>query len=359
MPKAKTIHCDVAYPIEVDPATGELPTEIMYFPVGKHKIHPMVNDKPSKDGIDLDIDASVLDCLQKDLETRLTQKVRPIADFDHRPGPASFLPKRFVWRDGAGVFLQGDWTSAGKSAIQGRDYSYFSPSFMLSGSKIVGLPQTGAIGALTNNPAFRDIQRIAAAEEGDTTEPTPQQGTTMSNPILTQAVSLGLITETADEVKAALQLVASHTALIKRAEAAETLVAASQAREQEALSVAATQAVETAITQGRLPGKNPAVKAAWVKAMLANPKDTAEMIGAMAPNPALSVVVPVKTGDAGRRVIQADGYSIQEQIELKLTAIRAANPNADLDTCYKLCEAANPELFRSASQEIEVEEVRA
>jgi Mu-like prophage I protein len=57
-----------------------------------------------------------------------------------------------------------DWTSAGERAVRGRDYSYLSPSFLLADNKIVGLPQSGSIGSLVNNPAFQSIRRIAASE---------------------------------------------------------------------------------------------------------------------------------------------------------------------------------------------------
>jgi phage I-like protein len=56
------------------------------------------------------------------------------------------------------------WTHSGKQSVEGRDYSYFSPTFQIDpdGSPS-GLPDNGAIGALVNNPAFRDMQRIAAS----------------------------------------------------------------------------------------------------------------------------------------------------------------------------------------------------
>jgi phage I-like protein len=48
--------------------------------------------------------------------------------------------------------------------VEGRDYSYFSPSFQIGADGApAGLPDNGAIGALVNNPAFRDMQRIAAS----------------------------------------------------------------------------------------------------------------------------------------------------------------------------------------------------
>jgi hypothetical protein len=100
--------------------------------------------------------------LQLDLQKLLRQNVRPYVDFDHVGGAAAALPKRFYWTD-EGVMLELDWTNAGKTAVSGRDYSYFSPTFLLDESgDPAGLPQAGSIGSLVNNPAFRSIRRIAA-----------------------------------------------------------------------------------------------------------------------------------------------------------------------------------------------------
>ena len=84
-------------------------------------------------------------------------------DFDHEGRTAAAIPRRFFWKPGEGVILEIDWTGAGKAAISGRDYSYFSPCFMLSeDGDPSGLPPSGAIGSLVNSPAFRSIKRIAA-----------------------------------------------------------------------------------------------------------------------------------------------------------------------------------------------------
>jgi phage I-like protein len=56
-----------------------------------------------------------------------------------------------------------DWTASGRNAISGRDYSYFSPCFLIDeNGDPTALPSTGAIGSLVNNPAFRNLARIAA-----------------------------------------------------------------------------------------------------------------------------------------------------------------------------------------------------
>ena len=88
-------------------------------------------------------------------------------DFDHQGKTAAAHPKQFFWNPGRGVFLELEWTKGGREAVEGRDYRYFSPTFGLdSKGNPTGLPSTGAIGALTNKPAFRSIQKVAASHAG-------------------------------------------------------------------------------------------------------------------------------------------------------------------------------------------------
>jgi phage I-like protein len=142
------------------------PNEIVYIPEGEHEIRPEVNGKPGKITVRVPKGkgASIAATLQADLEKRLSDNVRPIIDFDHnRSGAAAAIPSRFRYQEGLGVVLALDWTSSGRQAIEGRDFSYFSPEFLIQDDGTPGgLPAKGAIGALVNNPAFRSMPRIAA-----------------------------------------------------------------------------------------------------------------------------------------------------------------------------------------------------
>jgi phage I-like protein len=72
------------------------------------------------------------------------------------------VPRAFRWDPARGVMLKVDWTRSGQRAVLGNDYGYFSPCFLTDGSTVAGLPKTGEIGSLVNEPAFRDIPPIAA-----------------------------------------------------------------------------------------------------------------------------------------------------------------------------------------------------
>src|SRR5215469_1564456 len=116
--EAMLVQCDIGYPIAL--VDNEPPSEIMYMPVGRQKISPLVNGKPTQEPIDVEVDASVTETLQRELESRLSREPRPYGDFNHESKSASFLPKKFLWRDGEGLFLAVDWTASGRNAVKGR-----------------------------------------------------------------------------------------------------------------------------------------------------------------------------------------------------------------------------------------------
>lgn len=147
---------------------------IVYIPEGRHSIHPTVNGTPKQ--VVIDVPAAqgekIAAKLQADLKSRLEQNVRPFFDFDHQDiGAASALPKRFHYKPGAGIMVDLEWTGSGKRAIKAKDFSYFSPTFQIDKSGIPsGIPERGPLGALVNEPAFRDIPRIAAKDGASQTE---------------------------------------------------------------------------------------------------------------------------------------------------------------------------------------------
>lgn len=161
------VHCLITAAL-TSALASEAPDEIVYIPDGVHNIRPSVNGKPQD--ITVSIPAgkgkSIAAKLQAALDQRLAENVRPHLAFDHKTGPAAGIPKSFRYEPGRGIILSLDWTASGRSAIQGGDYGYFSPAFLVDGRGVPsGLPDKGEIGSLVNEPAFRDSPRIAAASE--------------------------------------------------------------------------------------------------------------------------------------------------------------------------------------------------
>jgi hypothetical protein len=177
----------------------------------------------------------------------------------------------------------------------------------------------------------------------------------MQNPVITQCVALGLIQDSDDLEVAATQLATTVTALQARIEGAEAQLADYRAREADAKKALAVEAVDAAIAEGRLPGKNIEIRTFWVNAMSANPEGTRKALAAMVPNPALKTVITIKHGDT-KRTAMAEGANIAEQIQLKVSAMRAKNPSLSIEDCYGLAEAENPELFAGATQTYATEE---
>ena len=200
------------------PEAGET-ASIVYIPEGTHTITPCVDGKPKKVTIKMEAanGEKIAASFQAALEKRLAANVRPTFDFDHRDrGPASALPRRFFYAPGQGLMAEIEWTGAGRRAIESKDYSYFSPTFLLDDDGVpAGLPERGPLGALVNEPAFRDIPRIAASDatpdQPDKNEPTPPA---MSKLIFAAlAINASADTAEADAVKAIEKLQSDHQSI--------------------------------------------------------------------------------------------------------------------------------------------------
>lgn len=276
-------HVTAGFGNEIESQTGS----IVYLPEGVHQIQATVNGKPQKRTVT--VDQRVLASFSEDLASRLARNVRPFAGFDHVAGPASFLPKEFRYEPGTGLVLDVEWTSAGKAAIEGKDYSYFSPNFLLMDGIPSGLAGHGEIGSLVNEPAFEVMEKIAASYK-----------TNIMN--IEHLVELGLVPEGQDPAsamevaKAALatlreeSVAAAHVetiqaqldAAVAEKDAAEGQVAdltkkvddlktAADAAE----DVSIEQIITEAVTAGRIAAQDVTSKAFWRKSIKADKAATA------------------------------------------------------------------------------------
>jgi hypothetical protein len=180
------------------PFDGVAPASILFFPAGKSEIQARKGGKPSL--VTVDINQDVVTTLQADLDAALTAAEsgtasRPFVDFQHEGGRAAALPKSFRWEEGKGVMLDLEWTASGKAAVEGKDFSYFSPEWMMKDGQITGLNLPGSVGGLVNTPAFQNIGKIAASFT--------TMDSYLSNEIMAVLLELGLITQTEVEQKAA------------------------------------------------------------------------------------------------------------------------------------------------------------
>ncbi|WP_193215175.1 hypothetical protein, partial [Luteolibacter marinus] len=107
--------------------TEGIPTEIVYLPEGEHRITPFVDGKAKAVTVKVPAarGAEIAASLQAALEKRQQANVRPWFDFEHKGGVASALPSAFRYEPGKGIMAAVEWTGAGRTAIEGKDFSYF------------------------------------------------------------------------------------------------------------------------------------------------------------------------------------------------------------------------------------------
>jgi phage I-like protein len=326
---------------------GQTPSEIVYMPKGRHKIKPNVNGAPKE--IEVDVDAYAVPLLHVALAKRQAEPVRPCGAFDHRPGPASLLPKAFKWDDNRGVVLEVDWTESGKKAVSGRDYSYFSPTFTLdSRGKVAGLTEQGEIGSLTNNPAFRTLQKIAAS--GDST--TVKTKEIMPNKIAEKLAELQVITaaeaESADEafVLRAVAGMHDHIQLVTATNKSLTKTNLElSAKVKDIEESEATRVIQAAIEEGKIPGKDEEVVAFYKEQYIKSPKTTIKVLASLSAATKREVTV---SSTESRKGAGANGRTSADMIEnqkRKVKEIRAANPHLDYDSAFNKAVAENPDIF--------------
>ena len=185
---------------------------IEYAPAGRHTVYASLNYEPGV--VTVLVDENAANFLNEPLKSWIEEaekgKVsRPFIDFDHEGKMAAAIPVKFFWDDG--IRLEVEWTDAGREAIEGRNYSYFSPEMMVDWEtgQILGLPNSGAIGSLVNTPAFQNIERLAAASSQ-----LNQQNRNMENEELQQQLIAAEVKVVATEKdKATLQ--ASYNSVVK------------------------------------------------------------------------------------------------------------------------------------------------
>ena len=153
---------------------GSVPKEIVFIPKGETLISASYQGKPKQ------VKASGTKELAALLNSQLQESIyaasqgissKPFVDFNHENGRASAHPVAFGWDEELGVMLELEWTPAGQSAVEGKEFSYFSPRFAWDDKtkQIMGLQQPGAVGGLVNTPAFQNIPAIAASLTESTT----------------------------------------------------------------------------------------------------------------------------------------------------------------------------------------------
>lgn len=215
----------VGAPVGQPTSEWPLPTSVEWMPAGDHDIRASLGGEPAEVKVSSGPeDAARLDAQLQEILARSSRGEcsRPYIDFDHEGKEAAAIPVRFFWADG--IRLAVEWTESGAESLKGREYSYFSPEFLLGeDGHPSAIPDHGPIGALVNTPAFQTIQRLAAKQK--IASPTEEQPKAIIMKLLLAALAGAKLIPSADNIddeKASTAVVAS---LAKRDSDTQTLEA--------------------------------------------------------------------------------------------------------------------------------------
>lgn len=321
----------MVHALPAPPEGAGIPNEIVYIPEGTHAITAKVDGKVQTIPVSMrpEKGVAVAAQFQSDLERNQKANVRPWFDFEHKRGAASALPQSFRYEPGRGVMCAVEWTGAGKTAVQGRDFSYFSPEFLNGDDDVpAGLPDRGPLGALVNEPAFREIPRIAASDESN------NQKKVMSLLILATVGLLSadeaarenateLATSRVQAMKGDSSKIADLDAKIKALqaerdkldnEAQEAKVKAADASKSRAESLVAAAAAD-----GRIAPKDDKTKGFYVRLITAGDAEAEEALASLPKTGADLTSKIVKAADTG------DGKEVLTGLQLVQAAFEEEN----------------------------------
>lgn len=276
---------------------------------------------------------------------------RPYFDFDHDDKMASFWPSAFVWSESPapGVYARGEWSAAGRAAIEGKTYRAFSPKFHVDSvrakpARVICYEQASLnMGGLVNDPAFKNNLPLWAKS---TAKPTPTAATPhVSNHSMKTKEEVAALTARKSELETEIH--ALHASGNADAATAEALVAkqgeldrvnsdlqiaaleAQNAEKDAALLAQRTKDAEAAVlrgvTRGAIPAKDVAMQAHWKRLIIEDPSNIT-LLDAMKGSPAL---------DAGNRP-----GAILPRISVNQIAITRAS-NKDMLTGLAAINAKN------------------
>lgn len=143
---------------------------MMYMPGGTHEITPSHKGKAVR--VSVLADRAGAAALEAQRAAIVARGARPFFDFGHKDEEASFWPERFLWQDvpTPAIYCEGEWSDAGKAAVEGKQWRCFSPVFHVDDVKgdparIICLAGASPnMGGLVNKPAFRNIAPLFSAE---------------------------------------------------------------------------------------------------------------------------------------------------------------------------------------------------
>ena len=325
-----------------------VPNEVVYIPEGDSNITPFVNGKPESITVRVPPDKgdAIAATLQAALTKRNESNVRPWFDFEHKNGVASALPQSFRYEPGKGIMCAVEWTGAGRTALEGKDYSYLSPTFLMDDNGFPdGLPERGPLAALLNEPAFREIPRIAASDAAQSTETT----TPVMSKLIFAALAISaahadpesaavskieaMNVSAAESVKKIKSLDDQIEAMTKERDGLKTECEAAKKKCAAADAKRASDLVLAAVADGRIPAKDTDKQDKFRNKIESGDTFAEEILAQL----------PKLNGDLGKSLVVAGGHQVVAgSFEAKAQALVTAGQAKTVDEALSLVAAADP-----------------
>jgi len=258
---------------------GKAPDAIVFFPKGLNTVAATKDGKPFTVSVNATLDlAGVLNAQLQDARNAAATGTasRPFIDFGHKRDAASAIPTEIFWDDERGVMCSVEWTKSGKEAVEGKDFSYFSPEFLPDRDNGAILRVPGSIGGLVNTPAFQTIGPIAAS--------LTNQPTTMTT-IIAALKKFGVeVKDDADETAVCSAMESKLTQFSNDLTTAKASLATYETKEKEAVAASlakeADSVISAALADGKITDAGP-----WKTAYLASPDTVKAQLAALPAKP--------------------------------------------------------------------------
>ncbi len=274
------------------PATAEdpLPNPFVWMPAGNNEIEAATIDDCGYKGKAI-CDEQAFRAVSAHFQKIIASGKRVWIDLNHDDGAAAAWVKAFSWDPAKGIMAHVEWTPRGESALRGKEFYSFSPTFgaEIKTGRVAQLLDDHAAGGLVNKPAFSAMPALIAAHKSgksNKTAPggTPEQETDMKDLIVKLLAALK-ITPPADATEDQLvALFAQHQKAAADSGIAEVTALKKQIEDAQKTELATAKQELAAVTAAQKAAKTEADKAAAelaeIKATLAAIKAGATAGGA-------------------------------------------------------------------------------
>jgi hypothetical protein len=155
--------------------------DLQWMPPGAQDVVCFVNGEPRRLKFSVSArHAELFNGMLQELRRRASARLgdEPFFDFNHEDGAASGHPEEFYWAGddptSGGIRARGKWTGGGRTAVSGRDFTRFSPTWDFDGETEEPVGVSVNLGGLVNRAAFKKLAAVASDGQRETNTNTKQ-----------------------------------------------------------------------------------------------------------------------------------------------------------------------------------------